>query len=289
MSEVRSLIGGIKVNERKQSLKEINLFLVYAFSISWLCWVIIIVANRFFDALWYGELITWVPMLIGALSPLIGVYMIYIKSIKEVSLKSFTKLVFNVNIGKKAWLIFALFTIWRFLMVWIAFGIQEPSSIIYMFINLPLFIIGGGFEEVGWRSYLQPKLEKLTNYVISTLLVGLIWSVWHLPLWFVSGTVQSALPFAGYAFVVIILSFSLTTLYKYTNNILLVVFSHAWFNGCIGLAVYIGSEGYLQLNLGWKVYMVLILELIVALFLVFRHKSKESNLLHSQILRTVRD
>lgn len=261
--------------ERKLSLNEIKLFLIYTFSISWLFWLIIIIANRIFDALWYGELLTWIPMLIGSLGPAIGAYMIYRQSNKSFSLKSFAKLVFNRDIDKKALLIFGLFTCWRFLMVWIAFGIKEPISILYMFLNLPLFIIGGGFEEIGWRGYLQPKLEKVTGYLVSILIVGVIWSIWHLPLWLISGTVQSALPFVAYTFLAIVLSFSFTTFYKYTKNIFLCVLSHAWFNGCIGLAVYIGSEGYLQLNLNWKVYMVFILELIVSLILVMKYKFKE--------------
>lgn len=167
---------------------------------------------------------------------------------------------------------FGLFTCWRFLMVWFAFGIQEPISILYMLLNLPLFIIGGGFEEIGWRGYLQPKLEKETGYLVSVLMVGVIWSIWHLPLWLISGTVQSALPFAAYTFLAIILSFSFSALYKYTQNIFLCIFSHAWFNGCIGLAVYISSEGYLQLDLTWRVYMVLILELIVSVILGAKYK-----------------
>jgi membrane protease YdiL (CAAX protease family) len=140
---------------------------------------------------------------------------------------------------------------------------------------LPLFIIGGGLEEIGWRGYLQPKLEKVTNYLVSVLIVGVIWSIWHLPLWLISGTVQSALPFTAYTILAIILSFSFSTLYKYTKNIFLCVLSHAFFNGCIGLAVYIGSEGYLQLNLNWKVYVVFILELIVAIIFGIKYKSKE--------------
>lgn len=182
------------------------------------------------------------------------------------------KLVFNRDVDKRAWLFFGLFTCWRFLMVWFAFGIQEPISILYMLLNLPLFIIGGGFEEIGWRGYLQPKLEKETGYLVSVLMVGVIWSIWHLPLWLISGTVQSALPFAAYTFLAIILSFSFSALYKYTQNIFLCIFSHAWFNGCIGLAVYISSEGYLQLDLTWRVYMVLILELIVSVILGAKYK-----------------
>jgi hypothetical protein len=59
-------------------------------------------------------------MLIGSLGPPIGTYMIYRQYNKSVSVKSFTKLVFKRDIDKKVWLIFGLFTCWRFLMVWIA-------------------------------------------------------------------------------------------------------------------------------------------------------------------------
>lgn len=257
---------------RKVFTDEAKLFLIYTFSISWFFWLIIIIANRVFAALWYGELLTWIPMLIGSLGPPIAAAMIYRQSNRSFSLKPFVKLVFNRDVDKRAWLFFGLFTCWRFLMVWFAFGIQEPISILYMLLNLPLFIIGGGFEEIGWRGYLQPKLEKETGYLVSVLMVGVIWSIWHLPLWLISGTVQSALPFAAYTFLAIILSFSFSALYKYTQNIFLCIFSHAWFNGCIGLAVYISSEGYLQLDLTWRVYMVLILELIVSVILGAKYK-----------------
>lgn len=257
---------------RKVFTDETKLFLIYTFSISWFFWLIIIIANRVFAALWYGELLTWIPMLIGSLGPPIAAAMIYRQSNRSFSLKPFVKLVFNRDVDKRAWLFFGLFTCWRFLMVWFAFGFQEPISILYMLLNLPLFIIGGGFEEIGWRGYLQPKLEKETGYLVSVLMVGVIWSIWHLPLWLISGTVQSALPFAAYTFLAIILSFSFSALYKYTQNIFLCIFSHAWFNGCIGLAVYISSEGYLQLDLTWRVYMVLILELIVSVILGAKYK-----------------
>ncbi len=39
--------------------------------------------------------------------------------------------------------------------------------------------IGGLGEELGWRGYLYPKLEKLVGPVVSVLLGGTIWGVWH--------------------------------------------------------------------------------------------------------------
>lgn len=168
-------------------------------------------------------------------------------------------------------------------MVWIAFGIKEPISILYMFLNLPLFIIGGGLEELGWRGCLQPKLEKVVNYFPSVLIVGIIWSMWHLPLWLIKGTPQSAIPFGLYLFLGVVLSFTFTTIYKYTKNLLICVLSHAWFNGCIGLVVYIGSEGYLQLNLNWKVFLVFILELIVSVILGIAYNRKKSIKINNKI------
>jgi len=62
---------------RKVFTDETKLFLIYTFSISWFFWLIIIIANRVFAALWYGELLTWIPMLIGSLGPPIAAAMIY--------------------------------------------------------------------------------------------------------------------------------------------------------------------------------------------------------------------
>lgn len=255
------------MTEKRQSLKKIGLFLIYTFSIAWLSWLIIIIANRYFDALCYGEPLFWIPMLIGGLSPAIGTYIIYRQFTEDFNKKTFLKFIGNGNINNRAWLIFGVFTVWRFFMVWFSFGIEEPISILYMFLNLPLFIIGGGLEELGWRGYLQPRLEKTSGYLASVLIVGFIWSIWHLPLWFIEGTVQSALPFGIYTFLGIILSASFTTIYKYTRNLFFCVLSHAWFNGCIGLAVYIGADGYLQLNFNGIAVMLFVLELVVSITL----------------------
>ncbi len=262
-----------------RSTKQIGTFILYTFLISWLSWSIIIVGNTYFDALWYGQPLFWIPMLIGGLGPAISVFIIYRKSKQEFKEKSFLRFVFYQKLDRRAWLIFIAYLVWRFSMVWFAFGISEPIAIIYLFINLPLFVLGGGFEEIGWRGYLQPLLEKRTNYIVSVLLVGVIWGIWHLPLWLIIGTVQSALPFGLYMLLAIILSVTFTAIYKYTKSILLCVLSHAWFNGCIGLAVYIGSSGYLQLNLSWKVFLVFTIEFVVSLILAIRIVSqrKKSN------------
>jgi membrane protease YdiL (CAAX protease family) len=45
---------------------------------------------------------------------------------------------------------------------------------------LPGILIGAVGEEIGWRSYLQPLLEKRFSALISAVIVGLIWGLWHI-------------------------------------------------------------------------------------------------------------
>jgi uncharacterized protein len=263
------------MRQNKRTLKQIGLFLLYTFAITWSCWLTIVIGNKYFNALWYGEPLFWMPMLIGGFGPAISSYIIYRQFKEDFVEESFVKFVFGKKIDKKVWLIFGLFLIWRLFMVWIAFGIKNPISILYILISLPGLIIGGGLEELGWRGILQPKLEKVINYLPSVLIVGIIWSIWHLPLWFIKGTPQNSFPFGLYLLEVIILSSSFTTLYKYTKNLFFCVISHAWFNGCIWLALYMGNNGALQLNLNWKVIVVFSIELIVSVILGIAYRRKK--------------
>lgn len=40
------------------------------------------------------------------------------------------------------------------------------------------------FEEFGWRGFLVPRLFSQRNKLSSHLIVGAVWSLWHLPYWF---------------------------------------------------------------------------------------------------------
>jgi membrane protease YdiL (CAAX protease family) len=42
-------------------------------------------------------------------------------------------------------------------------------------------------EEIGWRGYAQPRLQARTSPLVASIVLGLIWSVWHLPLYFTPG------------------------------------------------------------------------------------------------------
>ena len=65
---------------------------------------------------------------------------------------------------------------------------------------LPLLIIGPLSEEIGWRGYALERLQTRWNALTSSLIVGLVWALWHLPLFMMVGTSQHELgiPFIGF-------------------------------------------------------------------------------------------
>lgn len=50
-------------------------------------------------------------------------------------------------------------------------------------------------EEYGWRGYFLPRLIVLMGPLRASILIGIIWGIWHLPVFFFPGTNQASLSF----------------------------------------------------------------------------------------------
>jgi membrane protease YdiL (CAAX protease family) len=77
--------------------------------------------------------------------------------------------------------------------------------------------IGGGLEEPGWRGFALPRLQSRHTPVKATLILGVLWGGWHLPLYGL-GAVGP-----------IIFVFFYTWLYNRTGSVLLCILLHASF------------------------------------------------------------
>ena len=87
-----------------------------------------------------------------------------------------------------------------------------------------VLLIGGPFgEEFGWRGLALPVLQQRLDMVQTSVVLGTMWSFWHLPLFFVSSTPQHALPFGVYVAQTLAISIIFTWLYTSTRGSLLII------------------------------------------------------------------
>jgi membrane protease YdiL (CAAX protease family) len=132
--------------------------------------------------------------------------------------------------GLRAWLSTCLQ--WRIGWGWWAFALLVPLAVMLMaaglhtalggdiatapasghllmaVVNLPLVLLLGGplGEEFGWRGYALPVLEDRLGWRAASLALGLVWGVWHLPLFFIDGTAQAHIPPALFLLSVVAMS-----------------------------------------------------------------------------------
>jgi len=73
-------------------------------------------------------------------------------------------------------------------------------------------------EELGWRGYALPALATRMTWRTASALIGLIWGLWHLPLFFMAGTPQSHIPIALFLTSILAQSVILAWLFMSTNK-----------------------------------------------------------------------
>jgi membrane protease YdiL (CAAX protease family) len=91
-------------------------------------------------------------------------------------------------------------------------------------IALPLVLLGGHVlrdpgalgEELGWRGFALPRLLELTDARAASIILGVVWAVWHLPAFFLSSLSQSSVDFG--VFVVNVTAFSVLMTWLFVNT-----------------------------------------------------------------------
>jgi len=149
-------------------------------------------------------------------------------------------------------------------------GLQPLYTVVPMFVMLT--IAAGIGEEFGWRGFLLPRLQTRHNALVSSLMVGVAWATWHIPLFFIKGTTQyeiqsqgGLLPaILGYSIFVIVSSIQFTWVFNNTKgSVLLAAVLHGASNAWGGyIDVY---RGYFGGIITFMIVSVLISTLIVLL------------------------
>ncbi len=101
------------------------------------------------------------------------------------------------------------------------------SSANLPFLVLPFFLFDAvtNGEEIGWRGYVLPRLQARYSALVSSLVLGVIWSLWHFPKFLAPGNNSS---FAWFTVKILAEAVIYTWLYNNTKgSLLLVTLLHA--------------------------------------------------------------
>ena len=108
-----------------------------------------------------------------------------------------------------------------------------------------ILVLGGPVqEEFGWRGYLLDPLQERLTPLGAGVAIGLVWAVWHLPLFYIpSETIYYDNPFLGFAVSITLLSVLMTWVYNRTNGSLLpMLLMHTAWNWSQGMFPVLDSD-----------------------------------------------
>ena len=161
---------------------------------------------------------------------------------------------------------------------------------LYMFIPLLImqfFFDSGLGEELGWRGFLLPRLQARYNALVASIIVGITWGLWHLPLFLVEGTytyemgqawgvVQGLLALT--IFITVSWSILFTWMYNNTKGSLLLAFvfhaSQTWF-----AILTVSADDFLNSYIGYMAIMT-----ITAIVVVLIYGPKNLSRKHERIM-----
>ncbi len=174
-------------------------------------------------------------------------------------------------------------------------GLPPLYTVVPAFIFLT--VAAGMGEEFGWRGFLLPRLQTRHNALVSGLIVGVIWAIWHIPLFFIKGTSQYEqglqggllLAILGYGLFVIANSIQFTWLFNNTRgSVLLAAVLHGSSNAWAGyIDVYRGHFGGILTLMA--VHMLVTTIIVVVAGATNLSRTKQRNVLEFEAGQSDRD
>lgn len=127
-------------------------------------------------------------------------------------------------------------------------GLAQGATAATLFSQFIFNFFSGPFsEEAGWRGFALPRLQSRYNALVSSLILGTIWTCWHIPLWFHPET-SNRIPFVPFFLLTVTLTTFMTWLYNNTRGSLIItILAHFSFNLVGGFVT--GTLGLMPMNI----------------------------------------
>jgi membrane protease YdiL (CAAX protease family) len=234
-------------------------FFLLTFAYSWIIWIPSVLDGIGVKLPFSVANYSMVVVIIGAFAPLLAALTLVARDGGWKGIKTFFGQALDFHIKPVYWILaLALPLVIHVLSHYLALALgldvantlfPADSPVAPIILAIPYFflmlVLGGGQEEFGWRGYAQAPLQEKIGVIPASLVIGVIWGIWHLPLWFMAGDLHSAYSFL--AFVMMTTSISLIYAWLYNasgKKLIVVIFFHAMNNTAAPLLPFLhGVEG----------------------------------------------
>ena len=173
------------------------LFFVLAYLFTWMFWI---------PAIFVPENIGIILMLIGLIAPAVISTIFVLASDSEALKQDLKNKIFGFYKVKWQNVILAIIVFAAIIVASILLSLLFGQSIEQFAFTEDFSFTGVGIagafitilvasiiEEVGWKGYCEDSIGDYMNWFWESMIFGVLWSLWHLPLLFIPGTYQAGL------------------------------------------------------------------------------------------------
>ncbi len=200
-------------------------FYVLAFAISWIGWLPLVAASR--GVALFQHPAFQILLILPAAGPTVAALIVQRAVVGKAGTDQWFRSLWQRRMGRR-WLgvvlvlpaisLLADRLVARMLglpVVWEPTGEDKVKLVVSAFV---IAVLANPWEEVGWRGFALPRLQKEHTALVATLIVGVLWALWHLPLFFWTDNPMSRYPFVAWAIGVVAEAFVYTWLYNSTQG-----------------------------------------------------------------------
>jgi membrane protease YdiL (CAAX protease family) len=249
------------------------LFFFFAFAITWSLGALYILIPERMSQIFGEDLRSSLPYFVGVFAPAISAVILTAWRGDRGSLKELFRRLIEYRVAF-FWILIAIFIYPAIWLVWEVIekiaGLGSPGWNLEAYaVTLPGLILSGYLfqdpgplgEELGWRGFALPRLLQSFNATTAGLILGVIWSVWHLPAFFVAGTAQASLNLIWFIVTGTMFSVLITWIFAHVRQ-------SVWIAGIVPHMMANASSTAGVYRIGWQSSLMLT-AVVVTLVLIF--------------------
>ena len=205
---------------------DLGLYIIIAYSYTWLSGLLIILAGYSFD----------VVLILSIPGPLLGAVLVTLRSSGMKGVRDLFRGAFRWRFHP-VWYVLAMLVplavfAARYWIGIVVVGAEAPTTWIdvtfFTAIAGPVSLIWNGIgEEMGWRAFALPRLQKRLGSLGGTVVLGVVWAFWHTPAFFIPGSSQYGQSMFEYVVWAVSLSIIITAIWnKSKQSVLVAIIVH---------------------------------------------------------------